>query len=148
MATINEEMTKKKALRLLDLKEVGKKEDIMVAFKAKVKSSATGDGGYKGDMDDLVKAKEALLKIGDHPLVPFKKLSYEEFKILTREKKLAYMKDARRDFAEKVKWCPQPTYDLWVVESDWRNRIISTEEFEKTILSYGPACDQFQYLVR
>ena len=32
-------------------------EEIKAAFRAKVKESATGDGGYHGDMDTLVKAK-------------------------------------------------------------------------------------------
>lgn len=40
-------------------------EKIRQAFRMKVKASATGDGGYKGDMDKLTKAKEAALQYAE-----------------------------------------------------------------------------------
>jgi hypothetical protein len=47
---------------LLDLPMTATPEQIKAAFRAKVKQSADGKGGYKGDMDTLVNAKEVALK--------------------------------------------------------------------------------------
>jgi hypothetical protein len=38
------------------------REEVMQAFRQKVKAMADGKGGYTGDMDKLIKAKEQALK--------------------------------------------------------------------------------------
>lgn len=49
------------AMRVLSVPEDANAEQVKAAFRGKVKAAATGDGGYSGDMDALVKAKEQVL---------------------------------------------------------------------------------------
>lgn len=54
--------TRANALAYLGLPINASRDIILVAFRAKVKASSDGKGGYIGDMDLLVKAKEIALK--------------------------------------------------------------------------------------
>lgn len=54
--------TKASALAYLGLSLNASRPAILAAFRAKVKASADGKGGYTGDMDLLVKAKEKSLQ--------------------------------------------------------------------------------------
>lgn len=53
--------TKASALAYLGLTLAANRQDILQAFRDKVKASSDGKGGYSGDMDLLVKAKEKAL---------------------------------------------------------------------------------------
>ncbi len=50
------------AFKVLDLQPGATIQDIKKGFRAKVKTAHDGNGGYKGDMDELVKAKEVALE--------------------------------------------------------------------------------------
>ncbi len=52
----------REAFKVLGLAPGATAQDIKKAFRAKVKVAHDGNGGYKGDMDELVKAKETALE--------------------------------------------------------------------------------------
>jgi hypothetical protein len=50
------------ALNAFDLTSGATEEDVMRAFREKVRAMADGQGGYTGDMDALTQEKEQALK--------------------------------------------------------------------------------------
>jgi len=54
--------TVREAFTVLGLVPSATTQDIKKAFRTKVKAAHDGNGGYKGDMDELVKAKEVALE--------------------------------------------------------------------------------------
>jgi hypothetical protein len=49
------------AFQVIGVKHITNEEEILTAFRRKVKEAADGEGGYRRDMDELTRAKEYLL---------------------------------------------------------------------------------------